>query len=158
MDNAMPYKHVKSFKGKKAFLSNFYKCDIFYDGWIYPSVEHAFQASKTMDIYDREIIRMTKSPAKAKQIGRSLYRIRNDWEIVKYGIMHQLLWYKFTHNVDLLKRLVDTEKEELIEINDWHDNYWGKCVCKDCISGTIAKNRLGMLLMEIRGSELLQSY
>ena len=41
---------MNEFRGTKYFLSNFYECKIKYEGIEYPSVENAYQASKTNDI------------------------------------------------------------------------------------------------------------
>ena len=38
---------INSFVGPCRFLSNFYPSEITYEGITYPTVEHAFQASKT---------------------------------------------------------------------------------------------------------------
>ena len=40
---------IGEFDGKFRFLSNFYPSPIFYDGILYPTVEHAFQAAKTVN-------------------------------------------------------------------------------------------------------------
>jgi predicted NAD-dependent protein-ADP-ribosyltransferase YbiA (DUF1768 family) len=40
---------IRPFKNEYGFLSNFYPSIIFYDNIKYPTVEHAFQASKTLD-------------------------------------------------------------------------------------------------------------
>ncbi|MCD7839045.1 MAG: hypothetical protein LUG46_00305 [Erysipelotrichaceae bacterium] len=41
---------INRFRNEYAFLSNFYVVDIEYEG---PSVEHAFQAAKTLDNNER---------------------------------------------------------------------------------------------------------
>lgn len=54
------------FRGEYGFLSNFYNCCIGYEGKVYPSVEDAFQASKTLSGDEREIF--TKcTPIEAKK-------------------------------------------------------------------------------------------
>ena len=45
----MKYEVINEFQGKYRFLSNFYPCDIVYEGIQYPSTEHAYQAAKTLD-------------------------------------------------------------------------------------------------------------
>ena len=40
---------INSFRGKYNFLSNFYKTKIFFEGNYYDSIEHAFQASKSLN-------------------------------------------------------------------------------------------------------------
>lgn len=54
-------KIIDSFHGEYAFLSNYYDSPIFYDGILYPSVEHAFQAAKTTVFIQRIIIANKKN-------------------------------------------------------------------------------------------------
>lgn len=43
---------IDRFSGPHRFLSNFYPSPIIYDGVAYPTVEHAYQAQKTLDEWD----------------------------------------------------------------------------------------------------------
>ena len=63
---------IDSFSGENFFLSNFYPVLVEMEGEVYPSVEHAFQAAKTLDVKKRAEIRAASRPGKAKQFGRSL--------------------------------------------------------------------------------------
>lgn len=62
---------------KYSFLSNFYLCTIFFNDRSYPSLEHAFQAAKTLDSAIERQIRYASFPAMAKKIGRQI-RLRED--------------------------------------------------------------------------------
>ncbi len=44
---------IREFKGEFRFLSNFFPSRIYHDGIEYPTVEHAFQAAKTLDFEQR---------------------------------------------------------------------------------------------------------
>jgi ribA/ribD-fused uncharacterized protein len=134
---------ITSFTGEHAFLSNFYPCSIAYDNWMYPSVEHAYQAAKTFDTNQRERIRVAGTPGRAKQLGRKV-TMRAEWNTVKLETMRMLLERKFAFN-PLRRMLKDTGTRELIEVNWWGDTYWGKCK-------GVGENNLGKLLMEIRES------
>jgi len=127
-----------------SFLSNFYPCLIEFDGDIYPSLEHAYQAAKTNDPNERKKIREEKQVRRAKQIGRHV-TIREDWEQIKVEVMRDLLKKKF-ENPQLRKLLLDTYPHDLVEGNNWGDTFWG--VCRGH-----GKNMLGVLLMQLR-SEL----
>lgn len=61
---------VRMFKGPHEFLSNFYACLIDYDGKTYASVEHAFQAAKTLNLSQRRLVRQCTEAAHAKRLGR----------------------------------------------------------------------------------------
>jgi len=140
-------KKINNFREQHAFLSNFYKCDVFYEGMIYPSAETAFQAAKCADIKDRLRFEFS-NPSEAKTLGRRI-KLRADWEIVKVDVMREIIKEKFINNPELSVSLQQTGQAELIEENLWHDNFWGDCVCQLCknING---RNIFGKLLMELR--------
>lgn len=133
------------FRNEYWFCSNFYPSPVYG----YPTVEHAYQAAKTTDLTERRKIRAAKSPGEAKRLGRKV-QLRADWVEIKDTVMETLLRQKFAEP-SLRKILLETGEVELIEENNWHDNYWGECSCAKCQGR--GKNRLGKLLMKIR-SEL----
>lgn len=49
----MKTQKIDSFNGKYRFLSNFYPVKVKLDGVTYDSVEHAYQAAKTIDKEER---------------------------------------------------------------------------------------------------------
>lgn len=132
---------IAEFNGQYRFLSNFYPCIVQYEGVQYPSVEHAYQAAKTLDTAAREVIRSCRKAGDAKRTGQGVV-LRPDWEAVKIEVMRDLLWMKFSNDA-LQELLLATGDEELIEGNWWGDRFWG--VCKG-----VGENHLGKLLMEIR--------
>ena len=138
---------IFEFDGDYAFLSNFYEAPCDYEGIHYPTVEHAFQAAKTLDINGRKAIAAAPTPGKAKRMGRSVV-LRPDWEEVKVDVMRDCLRSKF-RNTNLRRLLLATGDEELMEGNFWHDNVWGNCLCEEC-QDTPGRNMLGMLLMDLR--------
>src|SRR5580700_817432 len=97
---AGPPSKIDSFEGEYRFLSNFYPCEVKFEGIIYPSAEHAYQSAKTLDMTERRRIAAIPTPAAAKAAGRAL-RYRPDWERVKYDVMLQCVRYKFTHHPEL---------------------------------------------------------
>lgn len=136
---------INSFRGKYAFLSNFYSCLIEYNGLQFGSVESAYQAQKTLNDKIREEFTQYDS-RKAKTVSK-LLTVRGDWHKIKLQVMFDLLLIKFA-NLDLQKKLLDTGDELLIEGNIWHDLFWGVCGCDTC--GGWGKNHLGRLLMRMR--------
>ena len=144
---------INCFDGKYAFLSNFYESPCDFEGILYPTVEHAFQAAKTLDRHERLKIAAAETPGKAKRMGRSV-TLRPDWEEVKTDVMRECLRSKFRF-APLGIGLINTDDEELVEGNTWHDNCWGNCTCEQCANKP-GENRLGKLLMEIR-KELQQA-
>ena len=137
---------IKKFDGKYAFLSNFALSPIVYEGIVYPTVEHAFQAAKTFDMTQRFEIANLKTPGAAKRAGRSV-KLREDWEEVKEQVMEDCLRAKF-QDPSFREQILLTGDEFLVEGTTWHDQYWGICTCDKC--GGNGRNRLGYLLMKIR--------
>ncbi len=132
---------IDHFTGKYRFLSNFYPSEIRWEGRSYRSVEHAYQASKSLDASVRRKIADLPSPADAKREGRRS-ALRPDWETVKVDVMRALLRLKF-EDVALREQLLSTGDAQLIESNTWGDREWGVCRGQ-------GKNLLGKTLMEVR--------
>ena len=85
---------ISNFDGHWAFLSNFYWNEIEFEGIIYPTNEHFFQAMKTLDIDERRAIANCRTPGQAKRMGRRV-ALRPDWEDVKESVMLEGLYLKF---------------------------------------------------------------
>jgi ribA/ribD-fused uncharacterized protein len=132
---------ITSFRGKYIFLSNFYPSPMTVEGIRYATVEHAYQAAKTLDLNEKQIIADCEKPGQAKRLGKKV-RLRKDWEQIKLNVMYLLLVFKFK-NPELREKLLATGDRELIESNDWGDYFWGQCM-------GIGENHLGKLLMRVR--------
>ena len=132
---------ITSFSGPYRFLSNFYPSIVAYEGMRFSTVEHAYQAAKTLDERERLWIASRPYPALAKKAGKSV-TLRRGWEGMKVDVMRELLAQKFT-NPGLAQQLLDTGEQDLVEGNTWGDVFWGVC------SGR-GQNWLGKLLMERR--------
>jgi ribA/ribD-fused uncharacterized protein len=153
----MSQPHISDFSGHYAFLSNFSPTSVYIligTKWTRcPTVEHGFQASKTLVRHQRERIVSAASPGEAKRLGQHVSRV-SYWDEVKIVVMLELLRQKFSHS-QLRNRLLRTEDIPLIEGNHWHDNFWGVCVCGNDASSLGAcdgsgHNWLGKLLMRVR--------
>ena len=123
------------------FLSNFHPSTVYVDKKPYPTVEHAYQAAKTLDAGSKEVIRKAKSPGEAKKLGRGV-QLRPDWDLVKVDLMRDFLRQKFDSPF-LRHQLLETGDAELVYGNTWNDRFWG--VCRG--SGL---NWLGKILTELR--------
>ncbi len=133
---------IDSFRGEHRWLSNFYPAEVQYEGVMYPSLEYAFQAAKTLNLAQRRLIRGAPTSGKAKALGRTV-RLRPDWEEVKLEIMAELVEDKFTRHYPLTQRLLGTGDQEIVEGNVWGDRFWGVCDGK-------GENHLGRILMAVR--------
>jgi len=123
------------------YCSNFYRTPITVNGEFYPTVEHYYQACKTMDLEEHEMIRTLSTPKEAKFAGYHV-KLRPDWERVKEGVMLEGLRAKFTAYSVLREKLLSTGDAVLHENSPW-DKYWGYAKGK-------GQDRLGILLMQVR--------
>ena len=80
------------------FLSNMYPSVVIYNKNKYPTVEHAYQAAKSLDTKEQYIIWLCDSPYEAKKKGKNL-TIREDWDSIKLSIMEDLLRQKFSNPI-----------------------------------------------------------
>jgi ribA/ribD-fused uncharacterized protein len=133
---------INSFSGKYAFLSNFTIAPVVLDNIEYPTVEHAYQAAKTLDTKERNNIRLAPSAGVAKRLGRYVV-LRKNWSKLCFEIMEDLLRQKFTRYKEFQIALLETGDEHLEEGNYWGDRLWGTV-------GGVGENHLGKLLMKIR--------
>ena len=135
---------IKEFKGKYRWLSNFALCEVeLNDGFTYPSVENAYQASKSLLKNEREKFTFL-TPGQAKRAGKKVTQ-RDDWDYLKAFIMYNLNKQKYSKE-PFKSKLLATGDEEIQEGNHWGDTFWGIC------NGE-GENHLGKIIMDIR-SEL----
>jgi ribA/ribD-fused uncharacterized protein len=139
---------IDEFQGEHRWLSNFWPAAVYLKSIRYPTVEHAYQAAKTLNPDMRERILLAPTPAEAKRLGRTV-TLRKDWNTVKDRMMYDFVEQKFCYIPELMHKLLATGDAILIEGNMWHDNYWGECQCMRCYELT-AQNKLGEILMDIR--------
>ena len=132
---------ITHFTKENKWLSNFQLIDVEYEGDIYRSTEHAFQAAKTFNKEERLKIQNAEKCSEARKLGQ-IVTLRPDWESVKDDIMLNLLRQKYK-NKELKEKLLATGNMHLEEGNTWGDTYWGTC-------DGIGKNKMGLLTMQVR--------
>lgn len=136
-----------AFQGRLAFCSNFTACPngVRVYGILYPTAEHAYQALKTADTRLRYQVRDMPTPGQAKKMGRTL-PLRSNWEKIKIDKMRHVVAAKFNQNRTMMKQLIETGTEQLAEVNEWGDRFWGECPAGNGL------NWLGRILMDLRES------
>ena len=137
----MATKVIDRFDGPYRFLSNFARLP---DG---STLEHYYQAEKTLSTRGALWVMTAATPAEAKKRGRQV-PIRTDWEEVKNSVMLRLLRTKFAAE-PTRSMLLATGDAQLVEGNTWHDQYWGSCTCP-MHARVAGENWLGKLLMQVR--------
>jgi ribA/ribD-fused uncharacterized protein len=149
---------ITTFTGRHRFLSNFYPTLVRWDGWLYASVEHAYQAAKFPPELRERFRNPTLKAREAKRLGRD--KGPADWKDRSLDVMLKLLRQKFMEPA-LKARLLETDDKELVEGNNWHDTFYGVCygmcskasmheVGEDGISKPEGLNHLGKLIMQVR--------
>ena len=134
---------IDSFTGDFRFLSNFWPAEVNLDGVTYASVEHAYQAAKTLDPKERAAFQGITA-GEAKKLGRKV-TMRPGWDKIKVEVMCMLNTQKYMDHPELQEKLLKTGDHELVEGNNWGDKFWGK------VRGH-GSNHLGKILMNLRGA------
>lgn len=138
------------------WFSNFKPFDIplVYQSITFLTNENFYQAMKlpkTEVNLRREIASMLPNKAKLALRENKKFLLRKDWnDKLKLDIMEYGLEWKFQPKAIYQHQLlIMTEDEEIVETNNWHDNWWGNCICGKCKDKN-GLNHLGKLLMQIR--------
>jgi len=134
---------ISRFRGEFFYLSNFFPCRhaVEFDGDLYPTSEHAYQAAKIEERSVREPFTcggsLGDNPMDAKRKGGKVKK-RPNWDSKKVSIMLAIVRSKFACDRDFQKKLIATKGQTIIE-GHTNDNFWG---------GT--RNHLGHILMKVR--------
>jgi ribA/ribD-fused uncharacterized protein len=128
-------------KGAYKEFSNFYPSEIAIDGKNYPTVEHYYQACKATDKKKHEEIRRAKTPDETKKMAREI-KLPPDWHKIKFDVMYNGVYAKFTQNEDLKELLLSTGDKVLHEYAPY-DMVFG-------LGDGKGKDKLGKILMEVR--------
>ncbi|MDH2404935.1 NADAR family protein [Bradyrhizobium sp. SSUT18] len=129
-------------------FSNLYRRPVEFEGVVYPTSEHAYQAGKAVKPAVRDWILAAPTPALAAMAAHGLYTwdIVPNWSEIKFDRMRRVLKAKFEQHPDLAELLASTGSKRLVEagtVNNAVNRLWGE------VAG-IGKNMLGVMLMELR--------
>ena len=129
-------------------FSNLYEREVEFEGEVFPTSEHAYQAGKPRKEAVRNWVLSAPSPSLVAMAAHGLYwwDIRPGWSKTKFDRMKQVLTAKFTQHEDLLELLLSTGNARLVEsatVDNDVNRTWGEVKGK-------GKNMLGVLLMEVR--------
>ena len=132
-------------------FDNFSSFKVLYNGYLYSSLEEAYQAAKFIGVAP-EIEEKIKDSYSAHEAQKIAYenrdKQRKDWAEVKESIMEELLRLKLEQNPYVKKKLLET-KDYLIVEDSPKDNFWGWGEDRQ------GNNKLGKLWMKLR-DELLE--
>jgi len=129
-------------------FSNLYKCPVEFEGTVFPTSEHAYQAGKARKPAVRQWILSAPTPALAAMAAHGLYvwDVVPDWAQTKFERMRAVLRAKFDQHPALRELLLSTGEARLVEagtVNNAVNRLWGEVEGK-------GENMLGVMLMELR--------
>ncbi len=133
------------FQGGANALSNMAAYAVEWNGELWMTVEHAYQAAKFTDQDIKQQIKTARSAYDAKHIADE-HRdvIKPDWQIERLTVMEALVKLKYEQHPHIQKKLLQTGEAEIIEDTD--DEFWGRGA-----TGA-GKNQLGKIWMAVRDS------
>lgn len=129
-------------------FSNLYRREIEFEGGIYPTAEHAYQAGKPRKPEVKAWLMAAPTPALLAMAAHGLYYwdISPGWSTLKFDRMKRILRAKYAQHDDLRALLLGTGASRLVEsatVDSPVNRLWGE------VNG-VGQNKLGELLMEIR--------
>lgn len=126
-------------------FNNFSAHAIEFEGILYPTAEHAYQAAECTSPEGKEAIRQARSPLQAKHLMDTRYKPHKqpEWNNKKVAIMEQILRTKLAQHPEALEALKQSGNEEIVEDSPT-DYFWGAGA-----DGT-GQNMLGKLWMKLR--------
>lgn len=144
---------IVNFTGDHAFMSNSLVLSpnrrVAYEGILYPSVDHAYQAAKTLDTHQREFIASVSAPNVARILANHLVR-RPDWLDVRLGIMRELIYVKFAANAnEFMPKLLATGHQFIAYNDPKKDPFWG-AVYNESTGEWSGHNYIGKAIIALR--------
>ena len=127
-------------------FDNFSSFKVEWNGYLFSSVEEAYQAASFMGS-DEELVDKIKKSHSADEAQRIAYanrdKRREDWDDVKVSIMEELLRLKIEQNPYVKKKLLQTGDYMIVEDSP-KDDFWGWGPNRN------GQNNLGKLWMKLR--------
>lgn len=141
-------------------LSNFSSFDVEYEGYIYPTVEHAYQALKYSCTQNKNLVKVIrdefadKTAVQAKSSGskkemkkRGITLDVKCWNEYSLPIMKKLILSKVQRHPEI-RKIIDVAREQNVRLVHFSrmDMYWGAHANGDKVTGV---NHLGEIYMDL---------
>ncbi len=127
-------------------FDNFSSFQVDYDGYLWPTSEHAYQAAIFKNTSNEVVnkIKNARSAHDAQKIALENKSLQpENWNKVEGKIMKEILRHKINQHPYVLKKLLQSGNREIIE-DSWRDSNWGWGHNKT------GRNKLGRIWMELR--------
>lgn len=121
---------INSFTGPNAFLHNWHRVALVWEGKQYYSAEIAFVAAHFPNELRYGFMEFKMTPWKARKMlaGASTYSLRPKFADIEEQVMLEIQRGKFDSSL-LRQKLLNTGVKTLSFGNLHHDNHWGNCRC-----------------------------
>lgn len=149
-------KHVLFWGG---VFSNFYPSPFIVDGLKFETSEQFFMYHKALyfkdDIIAEKILTEGIEPKIAKKLGRKVNGFDEDeWAKVRFDVMYNAIFHKFTQNETLKKELLSYNNRTFVECSPF-DKIWGIGISEDDVNADNEEqwrglNLLGKCLTKLR--------
>ncbi len=114
------------------------------DGADWPTLEHYYQGMKFEDPAQREAIRASATPERARELAQGRPKaVRKDWKTIRETVMTRGVYIKARTHAEVAKALLMSDGHRLVE-NAQFDYYWG------CGRDGRGHNTYGKVLMAVR--------
>lgn len=127
-------------------FDNFSAFKIKYEGVVFSTVEHAYQAYKfketSQEVFN-EIVESYSSDEAKRIADRNKDKVCSNWNEIKVGLMESFLRAKLNQNPYVKEKLIQSKNYILCEDSD-KDSFWGIGPKRD------GQNELGKLWMKLR--------
>jgi ribA/ribD-fused uncharacterized protein len=135
-------------EGDYGCFSNFSIYPLMYDGVLWPTSEHAYQACKFSDEKTKDEIMKASNPMDAFNIGRDVKNIlKKDWYEIRIKVMEKIVREKIKQYPIIYNKLIETKDREIVEASPI-DSFWGWGPDKN------GENHMGKIWMKLRAEIL----
>jgi len=146
-----PLKEIRFYRASDPMFgkfSNLYRREMAFEGEVFATAEHAYQAGKARKSEVKKWLLDAPSPALLAMAAHGLYYwdISPGWSRNKVDRMKRVLQSKFSQHRDFGELLLSAGDARLVEsttVDNAVNRFWGE------VNG-VGRNTLGRLLMEIR--------
>lgn len=126
-------------------FNNFSANAVEYEGVLYPTAEHAYQAAKLTNQEAKDAVRSAKSPLLSKEISSTYKEFkRAGWDEVKLEIMEIICRAKLEQHEEVREALLKSGSDIIAE-DSKEDSFWG------IGADGQGQNHLGKIWMKLRG-------
>ena len=147
---------VEAFGGNKDCLSNFFPCEVVYEGMSYKSSEHAYQAEKARKCGRPDLVPKivgAKNAFQAKQASKDI-ACDKKWEEQNVHLMEQIVAAKVESVPEVKAYLINTGSRPIAEAVPF-STFWGTGLAREATLATDksrwpGQNEMGRVLEKIR--------